>query len=155
MKYYNNDDTQSVSKVKDILETKYSTEFKRTKEFSVFDLRDETLKIMAEVKKRNNTKDKYPTTMVGENKFLKAKEYYDKGYDVLFCFEFTDGIYYYEYCDEKLEVKLGGRRDRDRPEFKNYVYIPVNKLKRLEATKIKVRCPSCDDLHINSIVNNI
>ena len=111
----------------------------------MFDLRDDKTKIMAEVKKRNNTKDKYPTTMVGENKFLKAKEYYDKGYDVLFCFEFTDGIYYYEYCDEKLEVKLGGRRDRDRPEFKNYVYIPVNKLKRLEATKIKVRCPSCDD----------
>ena len=55
MKYYNNDDTQSVSNVKDILETKYSTEFKRTKEFSVFDLRDETLKIFAEVKKRNNT----------------------------------------------------------------------------------------------------
>ena len=58
MKFYNNDDLSSVSKVKDILDTKYSTEFKRTREFSVFDLRDETLKIMAEVKKRNNTKDK-------------------------------------------------------------------------------------------------
>ena len=131
MKYYNNDDTQSVSKVKDILETKYSTEFKRTKEFSVFDLRDETLKIMAEVKKRNNTKDKYPTTMVGENKFLKAKEYYDKGYDVLFCFEFTDGIYYYEYCDEKLKIDIGGRCDRGKPEYKNYVYIDIKKLIKL------------------------
>jgi hypothetical protein len=145
MKYFNNDDSESVSKVKDILDTKYSTDFKRTKEFSVFDLRDDNTKIMAEVKKRNNTKDKYPTTMVGENKFLKAKEYYERGYEVLFCFEFTDGIYYYEYCKEKLETKLGGRRDRDRPEFKNYVYIPVSKLKRLEPTKIKVRCPSCDE----------
>jgi len=145
MKFFNNDDSSSVSKVKDILDTKYSTDFKRTKEFSVFDLRDDNTKIMAEVKKRNNTKDKYPTTMVGENKFLKAKEYYERGYEVLFCFEFTDGIYYYEYCKEKLETKLGGRRDRDRPEFKNYVYIPVSKLKRLEPTKIKVRCPSCDE----------
>jgi len=145
MKFYNYDDSESVSKVKDILDTKYSTDFKRTKEFSVFDLRDDITKIMAEVKKRNNTKDKYPTTMVGENKFLKAKEYYDKGYDILFCFEFTDGIYYYKYCNETLEVKLGGRRDRNRPEFKNYVYIPVSKLKRLEATKIKVRCLSCDE----------
>jgi hypothetical protein len=144
MKFYNYDDSESVSKVKDILDTKYSTDFKRTKEFSVFDLRDDNTKIMAEVKKRNNTKDKYPTTMVGENKFLKAKEYYERGYDVLFCFEFTDGIYYYEYCNEKLETKLGGRRDRDRPEFKNYVYIPVSKLKRLSPTNIKVRCPSCD-----------
>lgn len=153
MKFYNNDDSSSVLKVKELLETKYSTEFKRTKEFSIFDLRDEHLKIMAEVKKRNNTKDKYPTTMVGENKFLRAKEYNEKGYDVIFCFEFTDGIYYYEYCGEKLEVKLGGRRDRDRPEFKNYVYIPVNKLKRLEPTKIKVRCPSCDDDNISPSCN--
>jgi hypothetical protein len=131
MKFYNNDDSESVTKVKDLLETKYSTEFKRTKEFSVFDLRDEKLKIMAEVKKRSNAKDKYPTTMIGENKFLKAKEYYDKGYNILFCFEFTDGIYYYQYCDEKLEMKIGGRRDRDRPEFKNYVYIDIKKLKSL------------------------
>lgn len=144
MKYYNNDDSASVSKVKDLLDTKYSTDFKRTKEFSIFDLRDETIKMFAEVKKRNNTKDKYPTTMVGENKFLKAKEYYDKGYDILFCFEFTDGIYYYQYCDEKLEMKLGGRRDRDRPEFKNYIYIPITKLKRLSPTQIRVRCDSCD-----------
>jgi len=132
MKFYNNDDS------------KYSTDFKRTKEFSVFDLRDEITKKFAEVKKRNNTKDKYPTTMVGENKFLKAKEYYDKGYDVLFCFEFTDGMYYYQYCDEKLEVKLGGRRDRNRPEFKNYVYIPITKLKRLDAPQVRARCDSCD-----------
>jgi len=144
MKFYNADDSFSVSKVKDILDTKYSTDFKRTKQFSIFDLRDEITKIFAEVKKRNNTKDKYPTTMVGENKFLKAKEYYDKGYDVLFCFEFTDGIYYYQYCDEKLEVKLGGRRDRDRPEYKNYVYIPIQKLKRLDAPQVRARCASCD-----------
>ena len=130
MHYYNNDDSSSVSKVKEILDAKYSTDFKRTKDFSIFDLRDEKIKMFAEVKKRNNTKDKYPTTMVGENKFLKAKEYYDKGYTILFCFEFTDGLYYYKYCDEKLEVKIGGRRDRDRPEFKNYVYIDVKKLNK-------------------------
>lgn len=128
MHCYNYDDSASVSKIKELLDTKYSTDFKRTKDFSIFDLRDEVTKTFAEVKKRNNTKDKYPTTMVGENKFLKAKEYYDKGYKILFCFEFTDGIYYYQYCDEKLEVKIGGRRDRNRPEFKNYVYIDVNKL---------------------------
>jgi len=130
MKFYNNNDSESVLKVKSLLDTKYSSCLKRTKDFSIFDLRDDDLKIMVEVKKRNNTKDRYPTTMVGENKFLKAKEYNEKGYIVLFCFEFTDGIYYYEYCHDKLEVKLGGRKDRDRPEFKNYVYIDINKLKK-------------------------
>jgi hypothetical protein len=144
MAYYNNDDSSSVNKVKELLDTKYSIELKRTKEFSIFDLRNNEFKYMVEVKKRNNTKDKYPTTMIGENKFLKAKDYFDRGYTILFCFDFTDGIYYYEFCDDKFEVKLGGRRDRNRPEFKNYVYIPVSKLKKLEPTKIKVRCPSCD-----------
>lgn len=128
MKFYNNDDSESVSKVKDLLDTKYSTDFKRTKEFSIFDLRDEKNKIFVEVKKRNNTKDKYPTTMVGENKFVKAKKYYDEGYKILFCFEFTDGIYYYEFCDEQLENKIGGRYDRGKPELKKYIYIPITKL---------------------------
>lgn len=128
MKFYNNDDSESVSKVKDLLDTKYSTDFKRTKEFSVFDLRDEKNKIFVEVKKRNNTKDKYPTTMVGENKFVKAKKYYNEGYKILFCFEFTDGIYYYEFCDEQLENKIGGRCDRGKPELKKYIYIPITKL---------------------------
>ena len=73
MHCYNNDDSASVSKVKELLDTKYSTDFKRTKDFSIFDLRDEKIKMFVEVKKRNNAKDKYPTTMVGENKFLKAK----------------------------------------------------------------------------------
>ena len=145
MHYHNNDDSASVNKVKEILDAKYSTEFKRTKEYSIFDLRDEKNKIFVEVKKRNNTKDKYPTTMVGENKFDKAKKYYDEGYKILFCFVFTDGIYYYEFCDEKLEKKLGGRRDRDRPEFKNYIYIPITKLKKLDVIQVRARCASCDD----------
>jgi len=143
------DDSASVNKVKELLETKYSTIFKRTKQLSVFDLRDNNTKIIVEVKKRNNTKDKYPTTMIGENKYIKAKYYYDKNFTILFCFEFTDGIYYYEYCEEKLEVKLGGRYDRGQAEIKNYVYIPVNKLKRLSPTEIRVRCDSCDKEELN------
>jgi hypothetical protein len=123
-------DNESVERVKIKFDTKYNCCLEKTTEFHCFDLKDKIMKIVIEVKKRNNTHDKYPTTMVGENKFIKAKEYYDKGYNILFCFEFTDGLYYYEYCDEKLEVKIGGRRDRDRPEFKNYIYIDVKKLKK-------------------------
>jgi len=65
--------------------------------------------------------------MVGENKFIKAKEYYEKGYNILFCFDFVDGIYHYKYCDALLEIKLGGY-NINRPILKRYVYIPIYKL---------------------------
>lgn len=56
MKYYNNDDSASVTKVKELLDIKYSANFKRTKEFSVFDLRDEQVKMFAEIKKKKQYK---------------------------------------------------------------------------------------------------
>jgi len=130
MVFYANDD-DSVLEVKELIKLKLNCKLKRTKQFCLFDLRDNKNKIIVEVKERNNKKDKYPTTMVGENKFIKAKDYYDRGYKVLFVFKFTDGIYYYEYCDEKLEIDIGGRCDRGKPEYKNYVYIDIKNLKSL------------------------
>ena len=132
MKHLNNEDNESVSKVKILLDTIFSLDLKRTKNCSIFDLRDEKNKYFVEVKKRNNEYHKYLTTMVGENKFIKAKEYYEKGYNILFCFHFNDGVYYYKYCDELLDIKLGGYNVKNRPVLKKYVYIPIDKLKRLE-----------------------
>ena len=128
---FENNDAESVKLVKELLDTKLNCKLKRTKEFNLFDLRDNTNKIIVEVKERNNTKNKYPTTMIGENKYIKAKDYFDRSYKVLFVFKFTDGIYYYEYCNEDLPVKIGGRCDRGKPEYKNYVYIDIKKLKNL------------------------
>jgi hypothetical protein len=131
MVFYDANDENSVLEVKDIIDNKLNCKLKRTREFSLFDLRDNKNKIIVEVKERKNIINKYPTTMIGENKFIKAKDYFDRGYKVLFVFKFTDGIYYYEYCDEKLKIDIGGRCDRGRPEYKNYVYIDINKLKSL------------------------
>ena len=128
---FENNDAESVNLVKELLDTKLNCKLKRTKEFNLFDLRDKKNKIIVEVKERYNTKNKYPTTMVGENKYIKAKDYFDRSYEVLFVFKFTDGIYYYEYCNEDLPVKIGGRCDRGRPEYKNYVYIDIKKLIKL------------------------
>jgi len=130
MVFYDANDENSVLEVKDIIDKKYDCKLKKTKDFHLFDLKDKDNKIIVEVKERKNTYNKYPTTMIGENKFIKAKDYYDKGYKVLFVFKFTDGIYYYEFCDEKLKIDIGGRCDRGRPEYKKYVYISIDKLTR-------------------------
>lgn len=83
-----------------------------------------------EVKTRTNTHDKYPTTMVGYNK-LEFINTYDK--TCCFVFNFTDGIYYYEYDKTKLdelEIKTGWRNDgKSKPKL--HAFIPIKYLKKL------------------------
>ena len=127
----NNDEDLSIEKVKNILDLKYNCNLKRLKEFSTFDLIDKNNKLIVEVKNRYNNYNKYPTTMIGENKYLRAEHYFKKDYKILFIFSFLDGIYYYEYINEHFEPKKGGRIDRGEKEIKNYIFIPINKLNKL------------------------
>jgi hypothetical protein len=69
--------------------------------------------------------------MIGENKYIRANHYYKKDYKVLFVFIFTDGTYYYNYSGEDIKPKIGGRRDRGIKEYKNYIYIPIENLKKI------------------------
>ena len=85
-----------------------------------------------ELKSRRNTHDKYPDTMVGYNKIEFAKSTYKT---VIFCFAFTDGLYYYVFdkthlANNTLRVDYGGRSDRGYEEYKQYCYIPVKLLKK-------------------------
>jgi hypothetical protein len=97
---------------------------KRTDPFDVFDFYNDTY--LVELKSRNNSYSKYPTTMVGFNKLIAASKS-DK--EVLFFFKFTDGLYYHRF-DKSAEyfIEIGGRRDRGRPEYKKYCYIPISQL---------------------------
>jgi hypothetical protein len=97
--------------------------------YDCFDFINKEKKIIVELKSRNNDKNKYTTTIVGDNKFKKAKEYFDDGYKVYFFFKFYDTLSYYIYNpnDDILKTK-GGRNDRGRPEIKLYRYIPIFKL---------------------------
>jgi hypothetical protein len=82
-----------------------------------------------ELKSRNNSYNKYPTTMIGYNKIKKALEVDE---EVYFVFNFTDAIYYYQFDrDKELEIKQGGRNDRGRPEIKDYYFIPIEILKEI------------------------
>ena len=67
--------------------------------------------------------------MIGYNKIKKALELNE---DVYFIFNFTDGIYYYKFDrDKELEIKQAGRRDRGRPEIKDYYFIPIEILQKI------------------------
>ena len=86
-----------------------------------------------ELKSRRNTHNKYPDTMIGYNKVEFAKSTYKS---VIFCFSFTDGLYYYKFDKEdlinnNLRIDEGGRCDRGRNECKQYCYIPIKLLKLL------------------------
>ena len=90
---------------------------------------------LIELKTRRNTKDKYPTTMIGLNKITKFLKSNKKGYCV---FNFTDGIYYYEVDNETLKkcnTGRGGRNDRGRAEYKDYCFIPIELLNPIPIQK--------------------
>jgi hypothetical protein len=101
--------------------------------YAPFDFRTKNKKTFIELKTRNNAKDKYPTTMVSQSKVNIAKEYPKKTF--IFCFKFTDGLYYI-YYDKDLfdtfEASQGGRTDRGRDEFNTYCFIPVSKLLKMD-----------------------
>lgn len=86
-----------------------------------------------ELKSRRNTYDKYTDTMVGKNK-LDYAEHANRA--VYFCFNFTDGLYYWKFNPDDIEnnnvtFKVGGRCDRGRNEYKDYAYIKTSILKKI------------------------
>ena len=100
--------------------------------FDVFDFSNE--RYFIDAKSRRNTKLKYPTTMVGENKVLKGLNLMMRGYEVYFVFGFTDVSFIWKLDREQYEVRHGGRMDRETPEIKSYCYIPVKYLRDIIIT---------------------
>jgi len=116
--------------MKPIIEEFFGVKLYQTDAYHPFDFRDEN-KIFYEVKTRNVKHDKYPTTMVGQNK-IEVANLSDR--DVYFIFGFTDGNFYFKYnrnVNSGLSVSVGGRNDRGRDEYKPYVWIPIEKLIRI------------------------
>ena len=101
---------------------------KKNESFHTLDFIDENNNFY-EIKSRNNNYNKYPTTMIGLNKI----EYINKNnLNCIFIFSFTDGNYYYQYNKEdNFEISKGGRNDRGRPEYKQYIFIPIEKLNKI------------------------
>lgn len=97
--------------------------------YEIFDYKSKDETTFIELKTRTNAKDKYLTTMISQSKVNVAKKSPNKKF--IFCFKYTDGLYYIPYEEElfnTFEISQGGRYDRGRPELNSYCYIPVDKL---------------------------
>ena len=87
-----------------------------------------------EIKTRRTKKDAFKTTLISYNKF-KFSENLDISKKAYFIFQFTDGVYYYKYEKNDInlfEQKLISRRDRNIYEMKNHILLPNEKLIKLE-----------------------
>tara|TARA_Y100001937_G_C7134106_1_gene339042 strand:- start:991 stop:1473 length:483 start_codon:yes stop_codon:yes gene_type:complete len=100
--------------------------------FSPFDIYNS--KYICEIKTRRNSKNEYPTTMVGYNKIKIAEE--NKTNNYRFIFIFTDGTYYWDFVSGKYQTNISGRQDRGACELKKYCFIDVNDLTLL-TTSVK------------------
>ena len=110
--------------LKPVLEKFIGKELKENKRYDSFDFTAEDITI--ELKSRRNTSYKYPTTIVCMNKIEKIRE----GERVIFFFNFTDGLFYWEYEENDFEVLNIKRRDRNI--HKPHLAIPMTALKKLE-----------------------
>ena len=86
-----------------------------------------------ELKSRRNTHNKYPDTMIGCNKIEFAMKTYKT---IIFCFLFTDGLFYYKFNKEDYDTGIirsayGGRDNRGIDEKKPYCYIPSKLLVKI------------------------
>ena len=100
-------------------------ELKGTKKYDTFDFIGEDITI--ELKSRKNCYSKYPTTIVGMNKINKIED----GERVVFMFNFTDGLYYWEYEENNFTIVMIKRRDRNN-KAKPHLAIPIEVLTKLE-----------------------
>ena len=103
-------------------------DLEETPQNDTFDFINKSLKILVEVKSRMNKKDKYPDTMVGDNKWKKAKKLKEDKWDIYFVFNFTDRICIYEFDNQDVSRRRGGRMDRGKREIKYYRYINIDDL---------------------------
>lgn len=113
-----------------VLEDYFNTRLIKTDKFHPMDFIDEQSNYY-EIKSRRNKYNKYNTTMITKNKIKFCKNNPAKNYYFVFCF--SDGDYIYQYNPKDyLQFGLGGRTDRGIDEIKQYCYIPIELLKKIE-----------------------
>jgi len=130
-----NNDVKFGENAEDILHKRIEEFFKcsltKTQRYDIFDYISLYNKMFFELKSRKNKKLQYPTTMIGFNKIIFGKQKISEGYRVILLFNFTDKLCYYELTNENINeelVRIAGRNDRGRAEYKKHYFIPVKDL---------------------------
>jgi len=114
---------KSEDKVYELLKTKFKNLEKSKNKYCCYDfLNDDTY---IELKSRRNNKDKYKTSMLGNNKIKFFTKNNDKRCFVFF--NYFDGLYYFIVNEENLKkcrIGKGGRYDRGKKEIDEICFIP-------------------------------
>ena len=92
-------------------------------------------KYLGEVKKRNNAKNRFPTTLLPYSKLLEYKRVKKQYRDLILIFKFTDGDYYTTYrelCRNRVKIRPFTRYNGFVHKTKPHVDIPISLLKPLD-----------------------
>jgi hypothetical protein len=101
-----------------------------TDKYSIIDFISHKDKLIFELKSRNCSHNKYPTTLIGYNKLQYADTH---DYNFIMLFFFNDGLYYCNYSDKlNYELKKFKRNDISNYSYqeKEYAFIPINQLSK-------------------------
>jgi hypothetical protein len=109
-----------------VIRREFGDDLKQTTGYATFDYEDGRTQV--ELKSRRCCMKRYPTTMVGMNKIREAHKSSRRS---IFCFNFQDGLYYWDYNPEEYTKARGGRCDRGCDEIKDYAYIKTSYLKKI------------------------
>lgn len=90
-------------------------------------------KYVAEIKRRLNPSNKYPTLMLSLQKWMKGKEMAaEMNIPFVLIIKWDDGVFFYKASSSEVTYGFGGRYDRDDSQDQEpMVFIPVDKFKRI------------------------
>ena len=115
----------------EIIKKKFNNNIIQTNKYDIFDFYDDENKIYFELKTRKCSKNQYLDSMIGLNKINYASKNHSD-YTFYFIFAFDDDILYWKYDENiQLNYRSGGRNDRNKNEYKDYAYIPINLMSKL------------------------
>ena len=98
-----------------------------------FDYISDEHKTLVEIKGRHCAHNRYPTTMVGMGK-IKAFQDKGEGWHMWLGICFSDGLWAVEMTPEVIgrsTESRGGRCDRGRPEYRQYLYVPIEEFTKV------------------------
>lgn len=114
-------------RIKPILDKHFKVELTHSSEqYSKYDFECDEFYI--EIKSRKCSYNSFPTTLLTCNKITNVSK------DLIFVFNFNDGIYYIKYDQDRFNnyLKKSFSRSGFSFDYKDYYYIPINDLLKIQ-----------------------